>query len=120
MVGDLLVQGLIADAYPNPDPRSAFPSPKTIVKSPLVTTDCRHAKGSRTLRLVAAMLGLGHVGIPSDVIESLLLYFWFRCTTNRYGLPEAFFQKVERHWDEAIDQVSRYMDDQAAADRRQV
>jgi hypothetical protein len=58
--------------------------------------------------------------IPGEVIESFLLYFWFRCTVNRYGLPEAFFQKVERHWDEAIDQVNGYMDAQAAADRRQV
>lgn len=57
--------------------------------------------------------------IPASVMESLLLYFWFRCTVNRYGLPEAFFQKVERHWDEAIDQVNRYMDDLAAADRQQ-
>jgi len=59
------------------------------------------------------------VGIPADVVESLLLYFWFRCTVNRHGLPEAFFQKVERHWDEAIEQVNRYMDEQAVADRRQ-
>ena len=57
--------------------------------------------------------------IPADVIESFLLYFWFRCTVNRYGLPEAFFQKVERHWATAIDQVNRYMDAQAAADRQQ-
>ncbi len=57
-------------------------------------------------------------GIPSEVIESLLLYFWFRSTVNRYGLPEAFFQKVERHWDESMDQVNRYMDEQAAVDRQ--
>ena len=59
------------------------------------------------------------VEIPAGVIESFLLYFWFRCTVNRYGLPEAFFQKVERHWDEAIDEINRYMDAQAEADRRQ-
>ena len=59
------------------------------------------------------------VEIPAGVIESFLLYFWFRCTVNRYGLPEAFFQKVERHWDEAIDKINRYMDAQAEADRRQ-
>ncbi len=56
-------------------------------------------------------------GIPADVLESLLLYFWFRCTVNRHGLPEAFFQKVERHWGRAMEQVNRYMDEQAAADR---
>lgn len=38
---------------------------------------------------------------------------------NRYGLPEAFFQKVEHYWDEAIDQVYRYMDNLAAADCQQ-
>ncbi len=37
-----------------------------------------------------------HLGIPPPVIESLLLYFWFRRTANRYGLREAFFQKIER------------------------
>lgn len=58
------------------------------------------------------------VGIPPDVMESLLLYFWFRSTVNRYGLPEAFFQKVERHWDEAMDEINRYIDAQAEADRR--
>ena len=59
------------------------------------------------------------VGIPSNVMERFLLYFWFRCTSNRYGLPEAFFQTVERHWDKAIDEINRYMDEQAATDRRQ-
>ena len=56
--------------------------------------------------------------IPPEVIESLLLYFWFRCAVNRYGLKEAFFQKLERHWDIVMKQVNRYMDDQAAADQR--
>jgi hypothetical protein len=60
------------------------------------------------------------VGIPPPVIESLLLYFWFRCTANRYGLMEAFFQKIERHWSVVMEHVNRYMDEQAAADRRSV
>jgi hypothetical protein len=59
-------------------------------------------------------------GIPPPVIESLLLYFWFRCTANRYGLLEAFFQKIERHWNVVMEHVSRYMDEQAAADRSSV
>jgi hypothetical protein len=58
--------------------------------------------------------------IPPGVIESMLLYFWFRCTVNRHGLKEAFFQKLERHWDLVMEQVNRYMDEQAAADRRRV
>lgn len=60
------------------------------------------------------------VGIPGDVLESLLLYFWFRSNTNRNGLPEAFFQKVERHWDTAMEEIGRYLEEQAAADRRLV
>jgi hypothetical protein len=60
------------------------------------------------------------VGIPPTVIESLLLYFWFRCTANRYGVREAFFQKIERNWSVVMDHVSRYMDEQAATDRRSV
>ena len=58
-------------------------------------------------------------GIPPEVIESLLLYFWFRCAVNPYGIKEAFFQKLERHWDLVMEHVNRYMDDQAANDRRQ-
>ena len=60
------------------------------------------------------------VGIPPAAIESMLLYFWFRCTANRYGLGEAFFQKIERHWAVVIEHTNRYMDEQAAADRRRV
>jgi hypothetical protein len=56
--------------------------------------------------------------VSPDVIESMLLYFWFRCTANRYGLREVFFQKMERHWDLVMDHINRYMDQQAAIDRR--
>jgi hypothetical protein len=56
--------------------------------------------------------------IPLAVIESMLLYFWFRCTVLRHGLKEAFFQKLERNWDVVMYHVNRYMDEQAAADRR--
>jgi hypothetical protein len=58
------------------------------------------------------------VGIPPAVIESMLFYFWFRCTANRYGLDEAFFQKIERHWGVVMEHINRYMDEQAAADRQ--
>jgi hypothetical protein len=58
-------------------------------------------------------------GIPPGTIESMLLYFWFRCTANRYGLKEAFFQKLERNWDLVMDHVNHYMDEQAEADRKQ-
>jgi hypothetical protein len=57
-------------------------------------------------------------GIPPEVIEGLLLYFWFRCAVNRYGVREVFFQKLEQRWDLVMEHVNRYMDDQAAADRR--
>jgi hypothetical protein len=46
-------------------------------------------------------------GIPFSVIESMLLYFWFRCTVNRRGLREAFFQKLERHWGLVMEHVNR-------------
>jgi hypothetical protein len=75
-------------------------------------TEIAHALIQQTI-LVAA-----DVGIPPAVIESLLLYFWFRCTANRHGLPEALFQKIERHWSVVMEHVNRYMDEQAAADRR--
>jgi hypothetical protein len=58
------------------------------------------------------------VGIPPGVIEGMPLYFWFRCTANRHGLKEAFFQKLERHWDLVMEHVNRYRDEQSAADRR--
>ena len=57
-------------------------------------------------------------GIPPEVIESMLLYFWFRCAFIHYGLKEAFFQKLERHWNLVMEHVNRYIDDEAAADRR--
>ena len=60
------------------------------------------------------------VGIPSVAIESMLLYFWFRCTANRQGLKEAFFQKVERHWSVAMERTNRYMSEQATADWQRV
>lgn len=53
-------------------------------------TETAHALIQRTILVTADL------GIPSPVIESLLLYFWFRCTANRY------------------------MDEQAAGDRRSV
>jgi hypothetical protein len=66
------------------------------------------------------VLASADVSIPPAVIEGMLLYFWFRCTANRYGLDEAFFQKIERHWGIVIEHINRYMDEQAAADRRSV
>lgn len=77
-------------------------------------TETAHALIQRTILVTADL------GIPSPVIESLLLYFWFRCTANRHGLPEAFFQKIERHWNVVMEHVNRYMDEQAAGDRRSV
>jgi hypothetical protein len=75
-------------------------------------TEAAHALIQQTL-LVST-----DAGIPPGVIEGMLLYFWFRCTANRHGLKEAFFQKLERHWHRVMDHVNRYMDDQAAEDRR--
>jgi hypothetical protein len=56
--------------------------------------------------------------VSPRLIESMLLYFWFRCTATRQGLKEEFFQKVERHWDTVMEHVNRCLDDEAAADRR--
>ena len=45
-------------------------------------------------------------GVKPAVLESMLLYFWFRCTAMRRNLYESFFQKLERNWDgnERIDE----------------
>jgi hypothetical protein len=56
--------------------------------------------------------------VSPHLIESMLLYFWFRFTVNRCGLEEEFFQKLERNWEVVMEHVNRYMDEQAAADRR--
>jgi hypothetical protein len=77
-------------------------------------TEIAHALIQQTILVTA------DVGIPPPVIERLLLYFWFRCTANRYGLREAFFQKIERNWGVVMDHVSQYMDEQAAGDRRSI
>jgi hypothetical protein len=57
-------------------------------------------------------------GVSPGLMESMLLYFWFRCTVNRSGLKEEFFQKLERHWDLVMEHVNRHLDEEAAADRR--
>jgi hypothetical protein len=56
-------------------------------------------------------------GVPPALMESMLLYFWFRCTALRRGLKESFFQKLERHWELVMQRVNDYMDRLAAADR---
>ena len=66
----------------------------------------------------SARTALQFLPVHAAELYDLLLYFWFRSTVNRYGLPEAFFQKVERHWDAAMDEINRYIDAQAEADRR--
>ena len=57
-------------------------------------------------------------GVSPRLIESMLLYFWFRFTVNRSGLKEEFFQKLERNWDLVMDHVNRHLDAEAASDRR--
>jgi hypothetical protein len=57
-------------------------------------------------------------GVSPSLIESMLLYFWFRCTVNRCGLKEEFFQKLERHWDVVMEHVNHYLDEAAAAEPR--
>ena len=56
-------------------------------------------------------------GVPPALLESMLLYFWFRCTALRRGLKESFFQRLERHWELVIDRVNAYMDQLADASR---
>jgi hypothetical protein len=56
-------------------------------------------------------------GVSPGLMESMLLYFWFRCTVNRCGLKEEFFQKLERHWELVMEHVNRYPDEAAAATR---
>ena len=56
-------------------------------------------------------------GVPPALLESMLLYFWFRGTALRRGLKESFFQKLERHWELVIDRVNAYMDQLADASR---
>jgi hypothetical protein len=48
----------------------------------------------------------------------MLLYFWFRRTANRYILTEAVFQKMERNPETVMDDVNRYVKQQATADRQ--
>lgn len=48
-------------------------------------------------------------GIQPAVLESMLFYFWFRCTALRRNLHEYFFQKLERHWDAVMERVNGYL-----------
>ena len=53
-------------------------------------------------------------------MESMLLYFWFRCTALRHSLKESFVQKLEPHWELVMDRVNAYMDQLAEASSRHV
>ena len=48
-------------------------------------------------------------GVKPAVMESMLFYFWFRCTALRRNLHEYFFQKLERHWDAVMERVNGYL-----------
>jgi len=48
--------------------------------------------------------------VDPGVLESLLLYFWFRMMVVRHNLKEEFFQKLERNWDTVMGQVNQYLE----------
>jgi hypothetical protein len=44
------------------------------------------------------------------LLESAMLYYWLRASTVTASVPEAFFQKLERHWPTVVKRVGRMMD----------
>lgn len=55
------------------------------------------------------LLQLIDEGVKPAVLESMLFYFWFRCTALRRNLHEYFFQKLERNWDAVMERVNDYV-----------
>lgn len=59
--------------------------------------------------LQALLLELTDEGMKPAVLESMLFYFWFRCTAIRRNLYESFFQKLERNWDTVMERMDAYL-----------
>lgn len=49
-------------------------------------------------------------GFDGMLIETSLFYYWLRTSIIREGIPEQFFQKIERHWTEAVRRKNSVMD----------
>lgn len=61
------------------------------------------------------LLELSDDGIPPEIVEGLLLYFWFRTSVVNRNLKEAFFQTLERNWDQVLAEVNAHVDRFVAA-----
>lgn len=48
--------------------------------------------------------------VPPALIETVFLYYWLRTSTINANVPETFFQKLERHWEEVADRVGTFVD----------
>jgi len=44
------------------------------------------------------------------LIETCLFYYWLRTSTINAAVPEAFFQKIERNWEEAVKRKNAVAD----------
>lgn len=47
------------------------------------------------------------------LIENSFFYYWLRASTLRECVAEEFFQKIERHWEEAVRRKNSVMDARA-------
>ena len=61
-----------------------------------------------------AAFGLVQACLDAEVnpglIETVFLYYWLRTSTLNANVPESFFQKLERHWEVVVEQVSPFVD----------
>jgi hypothetical protein len=47
--------------------------------------------------------------IPSSAVESMLLRAWLRMRVLNDHSPEEFFQRLDRHWPEVLEQVDSWV-----------
>lgn len=46
------------------------------------------------------------------LIDDILLYFWLRISTINANVPETFFQKLERNWEDVVVEVHKFIKQQ--------
>jgi hypothetical protein len=50
------------------------------------------------------------VGLPSERVSDVFLYYRLRASTVNANVPEPFFQTLKRHWDTVVERVAAFID----------
>ena len=50
------------------------------------------------------------VGLPSERVSDVFLYYRLRASTINTNVPEPFFRTLERYWDTVVKWVAAFID----------